>query len=54
MKQLNESYLSKIHQLEKEASMVERELQRTQGALQKQGGQERSTSDDKELVKLVE
>ena len=55
MKQLNESYLTKIHELEKEASRVQRELLRTQNVIQKQKSQSKgSAADEKELMKLVE
>ena len=56
MKQLNEAYLDKIHQLEQEASMVQRELHKTQRTLQKQRSSQAGSGsqDDGELVKLVE
>ena len=55
MQQLNHSYLSKIHQLEREASLVKRELEKTQGALQKQrSNKSRTSHEDKQLTKLVE
>ena len=54
MKELNQSYMAKIQQLEKEASRVQRELVRTQELVQKQQKQSSGSHDNKELVKLVE
>ena len=54
MKELNQSYMAKIQQLEKEASKVERELVKTQGLLQRQHSQSSGSHEDRELGKLVE
>lgn len=55
MQQLNHSYLSKISQLEREASRVKRELEKAQAAIQNQrSNKSRTSHDDKQLTKLVE
>jgi hypothetical protein len=54
MKELNQSYVAKIHQLEKEASTVQRELVRTQELMHKQRNQSSGSHEERELVKLVE
>ena len=54
MKELNQSYVAKIQQLEKEASRVQRELVRTQELMHKQRNQSSGSHEDRELVKLVE
>ena len=54
MKELNQSYVAKIHQLEKEASTVQRELARTQELMLKQRNQSSGSHEERQLVKLVE
>ena len=54
MKELNQSYMAKIQQLEKEASRVQRELVKTQELMQKQRNQSSGSHEERELVKLVE